>query len=274
MRDTPPHGPGIALRDYGLAELANAIDDLARRGRDLHDGIHQARKAIRRTRALLALGQPLLGPGVKLIDRELRAVNRRLSPLRDAHALVQTFDRLRTKARDEATRTALAGARRIAARQRAAMAKDPAFAVRLRHEQAIVATMRAALTGLPWESLSIASVTDAMAATARKASTARERAFASDDADAWHQWRRRMRRLSQQHRAASAAGLAVPDGFDKHVTEQLGVLQDLSLLIAQCDKHAAFPAYRSVLRRFAKRTLARQRKRLRSVVDAALSTAP
>jgi hypothetical protein len=261
------HEPGIALRDYGLAELAAAIDALGLRGRDVHDGIHQARKAIRRTRAMLTLGESTLGPGADLIDRQLRRVNRRLSPLRDAHALVETFDRLTTKARDEATGAALKDARRIVARQRASMVRDPHLRSVLQHEQAILATMRAALVGLPWEALRIASVTDAMDRATHKADVARKRACASDDAKAWHRWRRRMRRISQQRRAATAAGVLVPDdGFDKHLTEQLGVLQDLSLLIAACDKRSPFPAHRAVLRRFAVRTLARQRKRLRSVV--------
>src|SRR4249919_4387526 len=121
-------GPGTALRDYGLAELAVAIHGLAMRGGHVHEGIHQARKAIRRTRAMLTLGASSLGPGARLIDRQLRRVNRRLSPLRDAHALVQTLDRLRIKVRDEPTRTALDHASRIATRRRATLSRSPAFA--------------------------------------------------------------------------------------------------------------------------------------------------
>ncbi len=275
MRKPPPRAPGIAFRDYGLAELAAACDDLTLRGRRVHAGVHQARKAIRRTRAMLTLGKSVLGPGAKLIDRQLRKANRRLSPLRDAHALVETFDRLNTKVRDEVTRAAVAGARRIVARQRASMVRDPVFASALVHEHAIVATMRAALVGLPWESVTASSITNAMAAAARKATAARKHACAHDDADAWHRWRRRMRRISQQHRAATAAGLRVDElGFDKHLTEQLGVMQDLSLLITHCGEDSPFPAHRTVLRRFAKRRLARQRKRIRSVVAAGLSSAP
>ena len=77
-----------------------------------------------------------------------------------------------------------------------------------------------------------------------------------------------MRRLSQQHRAVVAAGLEVPQSeFDKHLTVQLGVMQDLSLLIAHCQGTSPFSkATRLELREFAERSLARQRKRIRSVV--------
>jgi CHAD domain-containing protein len=285
MRDLPsepqlldaaraPRGPGIALRDYGLAELAVAIDSLALRGSHVHEGVHQARKAMRRTRALLALGVATLGPGAKLIDHQLRASNRRTSPLRDAQALVETLDRLRTKARDDATRAALEHARRIAARRRAAMARKPEFTQALRHEEAIVATLRAALLGLPWDTIATSMVTEAMVVADKRAASARERACARDDAEAWHRWRRRMRRISQQHRAANAAGLPVSDTeFDKNMTEQLGVLQDLNLLVAHCGEDSPFSTDKSTLRRFAERTLSKQRKRIRSVVALAVSTA-
>ncbi|BCT93915.1 hypothetical protein LYSHEL_29420 [Lysobacter helvus] len=263
-----------ALRDHGLAELAAAIDHLGRHGSHVHTGIHQARKAIRRTRALLALVAADVGPGAKLIDRELRRANRRLSPLRDAHALVETLDRLRTKARDEPTRTALAHARGIALRRRAAMAHGPGFAQALQHERAILVTLRAGLSGLAWDNVATSTVVDALAASARKADAARDRACAHDDDQDWHRWRRRMRRLSQQHRVALAAALPLSDaGFDKHVTEQLGVLQDLSLLVAHCGKDSPFGESRAALRRFAERALARQRKRIRSVV-APVSSVP
>jgi hypothetical protein len=210
-----------------------------------------------------------------LIDHQFRDVNRRMSHLRDAHALVETLDGLRIKARDDATREALDRARRIAARRRAAMAKSPDFTHALQHEHAIVATLHAALHGLPWEAVSMPLVNDAMCEAERKAANAREQACAHDDADAWHRWRRRMRRISQQHRALNAAGLAVADAeFDKDVTEQLGVLQDLNLLVAHCGDDSPFSTSRSTLRHFAERTLAKQRKRIRSVVALVLSTAP
>jgi hypothetical protein len=117
-------------------------------------------------------------------------------------------------------------------------------------------------------------VADALATTKQRAATARESAFACDDAKAWHRWRRRMRRISQQHRAAIAAGMPVDDAeFDKNLTEQLGVLQDLNLLVAHCGEDSPFSTSRSALRRFAERTLAKQRKRIRSVVALAGNSA-
>jgi CHAD domain-containing protein len=258
----------VGLREYGLAELATAIDALVKRGGHVHAGVHQARKAIRRTRTMLRLGKAVLGPGGELIDSQLHRINCRLSPLRDAHALVQTLDRLGIKARDEATRVELDHARRIARRQRSSLSKDPEFSRTLRDARALLMTLQAALQGLPWRSLTPSVAAEAMALEKRQAEAPRQRAYKHDDAEDWHRWRRRMRRISQQHRAAAAAGLASPvSRFDKNLAEQLGVMQDLSLLIAHCEADSPFPkSIRVTLRRFAKHALARQRRRIRSVI--------
>jgi CHAD domain-containing protein len=263
--DSPP---GAALRDYGLAELAHALDALARRGGHLHGGIHHARKGIRRTRALLALGGKTLGPGAALLDRQLGRVNDRLSPLRDAHALVETLDRLSARTRDETVAASLRTGRRLAAARRAAYARTAEFQETVHEANAMVRTLRAGLHGLPWEGLAAPLVTTSIADTRSRAEAASQRAFAQDTDEDWHRWRRRIRRLSQQHRAATAAGLAPAlPLFDKNVAEQLGLLQDLSLLAEHCGRDSVFPKeVRSVLEDFANRSLVRQRKRLRSVV--------
>lgn len=267
MESLSTNGPGLALRDYGIEELTIAIDGLAMRGSHVHGGVHQARKAIRRTRAMLTLGGSMLGPGAHFIDRRLQRVNRRLSPLRDMHALVEAIDRLRIKSRDEATTLVLDRVRRIATRRRGALARKPEFEQQLQHEHAVLVMLRAALQGLPWESLPASTVTEAMNSAAQKAEKARERAYSHDRTEDWHRWRRHMRRISQQHRAAVATGVADPDSqLLKSVTEQLGVMQDLSLLIDHCGKESPFPKHSAAVRRFAERTLTRQRKRIRSVV--------
>lgn len=267
--DTSAHasGPGPALRDYGVAELVLARECLGQRGSRLHEGIHQARKSIRRTRAMLALGGAPLGSGARLIDRQLRRLNRRLSSPRDAHALVETLERLAIKARNTQARDALAAALKIARRRRLALVRRPSFVQAVTEAQAVLSMLQAALHGLPWSAVTVPALADAVDVAARKAWRARQRALAHDDAEDWHRWRRSMRRLTQQQRAVAAVGLTVhTDAFDKHLAEQLGVLQDLSLLIAHCGNDSPFPKHtRTVLKGFVDRSLARQRKRIRSV---------
>lgn len=260
---------GAALRDYAAAELAQAIAGLGARGGRLHAGVHQARKALRRTRATLSLGGDALGPGARLVDRELRRLNRGLSALRDAQALVETMDCLIGKRHAPDIAQRLRRARRAAATRRAATARaalraDPGLA----DSRALLATLRAALPTLPWEDLGLADVQRALAHTASRIARAQARVRASDvDDEDWHAWRRRLRRWSQQHRACKAAGCEVEPLplFDKCMAEQLGAAQDLGVLLEHCRRDSPFaPDDRPTLRDFATRALAKQRERILS----------
>lgn len=254
---------GIALRDYAVAELDAAISRLGWRGGRVHAGVHLARKALRRTRATLSLGEGALGPGAWLIDRELRRLNRGLSSLRDAQALVETLNREIANEDETAARPLLARARRMAAAARAGAARaalrtDPAFA----GKRALLTTLRAALSGLPWRDLGEIVVRDALARAAARIAQAQVQARASGSDDDWHRWRRRARRYSQQRRALTAAGAMSEHApaFDKHMTERLGRLQDLVLLVEHCGRGAPFAKRdRALLREYARPRLERLR---------------
>ena len=258
--------PGLALRDLAASELDAAIAGLAWRGGRLHAGVHGARKSLRRTRAMLALGEAVLGPGATLLDRELRRINDGLSSLRDAQALVETLDRLIAKHPEVEIAQQLRGARRIAGTQRplltrVALQADPGLAT----TRALLSTLRAALPALPWAAITPLHWEDALAASAERIVQARARVHASDSDTDWHRWRRRMRRLSQQQRACKVAHLdfVTPTLFDKCVAEQLGAAQDLNLLIEHCRRDSLFAKNdRRALRRYAEIALARQRKRI------------
>lgn len=259
------------MRDLAVSELDAAIAGLAWRGGRLHAGVHGARKSLRRTRAILALGEAVLGPGARLLDRELRGINRGLSALRDAQALVETLDRLIAKHPDVETAQPLRRARRVAATQRplltrTALQADPGLA----GTRALLSTLRAALPALSWPAITPLHWEEALAASAERIVEARARVHASGrDQDTldknWHRWRRRMRRLSQQQRACKLAHLdfATPTLFDKCVAEQLGAAQDLSLLLEHCRRGSLFAKDdRSALKHYAEAALARQRKRI------------
>jgi len=231
------------LRDYANAELDHAIASLGWRGGRVHEGVHLARKSLRRTRAVLALGAPLLGPGAALIDCEVRRVNRRLSKMRDAQALVETLDRLikRVKTPDELP--VLRRARRIAARVRAEsarheLAEDPGLA----QKRALLTVLRAALPALPWDALSEIRVRDALDYGLVRIETAGARARADCRDQDWHRWRRRVRRLSQQHRALGdqIAELGFARKRCKSLAVLLGEAQDYALLSEHCGRRSIF----------------------------------
>ena len=263
-----------ALRDYAASELDRAIAHLGWHGGRVHQGVHQARKSLRRTRAVLALGAPVLGPGAELIDREVRRVNRSISKMRDRQALVETLDRLIAKGRSPDALPILRRARRVAAQLRAEsarreLAEDPSLA----RKRALLTTLRAALPALPWDTLTGSRVRDALDSALVRIETSGARARATGrDAD-WHRWRRRVRRLSQQHRAI---GELFPDiGFArkrcKVLAELLGEAQDYALLRDHCGRRSNFAEPdREVLAMLADEGTARTRERIqRSLAEPA-----
>jgi CHAD domain-containing protein len=264
-----------ALRAYACGELDRAIAHLGWRGGRVHEGVHQARKSLRRTRATLALGAAMLGPGAELIDREIRRVNRKLSKMRDAQALVETLDRLIAKGKAPEALPVLRRARRTAAiarveSARRELASDPNLA----RKRALLSTLRAALPALPWDSLTETRIRDALASGLVEIDVAGSRARATGRDEDWHRWRRRVRRLSQQHRAVGPLLVDINAARRrvKTLAELLGEGQDYALLHDHCGKRSIFPdPDRQILGALADFGAQRMRGR---VEDASVAAAP
>jgi CHAD domain-containing protein len=253
------------LSTYACAELDRAIEHLGWRAGRVHEGVHQARKSLRRTRAVIALGGAVLGPGADLLDREVRRVNRRLSGMRDAQALVETLDRLIAKNKAPELAPVLRRARRTAAQARSECARreladDPGLA----RKRMLLGTLRAALPALPWDSLTETRVRDALDSGLVRIDTADAQARATGrDAD-WHRWRRRVRRLSQQHRAlGDRIDLGGAKKRVKTLAVDLGEAQDYALLRDHCGRRSIFSELdRQLLRALADDGTQRMRERI------------
>jgi len=246
-------GPGAALQAEAEQELERAARQLARPGEERYQGIHQARKSIRRVRALLALGGPAFSavPAVRRLDASLRSLCRGLSALRDADALRDALIHL---SRDavigpiECERlcafVAVVRARRLAT----ALARDPDFARR----RTRLLALRSKLSCLPWTQVHSSDIDAALMRSFKRMGRALKRARGRDEADAWHTLRRRMRRLRQQENAMArvfpASGQA-PAGIGE-LADRMGRAQDHALLLARCRRSGVFPARdRALLRR-------------------------
>ena len=80
----------VARRE--LKKAAGQLHDNGARGREAH--IHEARKSIKKVRALFRLIQDELGDGYTRDSGRLREAGQSLSPVRDAGAMITAFDRL------------------------------------------------------------------------------------------------------------------------------------------------------------------------------------
>jgi len=262
------HSPGPVLRDYVLAEFDAAMAALAHRGGRLHAGVHRARKAIRRIRAVLVLGADVLDRDGSRLERGLRRVNRGMSELRDAHALVETLERLLPKASDHDARRLLRRSRRAAAQRRARLGRSARLKREVDEARAELKALRAEAAEQNWDGIRATTLTAALAAAQVRMVDACAQALATDAEADWHRWRRRIRTRLQQQRASALAGVGAGVSlYDQSLAEQMGAMQDLSLLLSHCGHGSVFSKPdRKHLRRFAEAALVRQRERIASVV--------
>lgn len=192
--------------------------------RRIHESVHEARKAIRRLRALLALIADAEWEDVDRIDRELQRLGDALSTLRDAHVAVGSAARL---ARRDARWAPLVD-RLIAQRDaqlQQALDDDPGF----QRKRDIVSRVDGRLDALPWESLQADVLRDGLERSRHRVEKAKKKAQADPTLDKLHRWRRRARRLRMQLNAFGDAGGSEAKGLHK-VGDRLGALQDLRML--------------------------------------------
>ncbi len=251
---------GSRLMAFASGQLLQAQTLLAQEGEARHSGIHEARKCIRRTRAALALGARVFDGREEQLDDELGRLCRGLSPLRDAQALIEALQRL-----DDSAPTAvrdilpLAGMSVRERRDRMlerALQRDPQFDARRQR----LSAAQARLLRLPWQSVSEGDIAKAVMRSKRRADKARRRVERHpDDDEAWHVFRRRLRRLRQQDSLLAGLQPDLRPGGAKgheHQAQALGESQDDALLLRHCGGRSPFPVdQRRLLREVARERL-------------------
>ena len=87
-----PTGQELQRLALGQIDAAQALLNL--RTPAMHDAIHEARRAMRRARAILQMLRPALGEHYATLARPLRDAGAALSPLRDAQAVIEAVEQL------------------------------------------------------------------------------------------------------------------------------------------------------------------------------------
>lgn len=88
---------GDGLRRMAREQIDKALDEIADSGQDRHHTVHQLRKRCKKVRALLRLARGDMDNGHNVYRREnkcFREAARSLSYVRDAEALLETYDML------------------------------------------------------------------------------------------------------------------------------------------------------------------------------------
>src|SRR5262245_1897365 len=91
----PQESISSGLRRLAGKELASARDELRKANPPADTAIHEARKSIKKVRAILKLIRADEGRGLGESRKRLRDVNRRLSKVRDADAMLEILGKLK-----------------------------------------------------------------------------------------------------------------------------------------------------------------------------------
>ncbi|MDQ6751305.1 MAG: CHAD domain-containing protein [Actinomycetota bacterium] len=224
--------PAAGLRRCAREQLEEAIEQLARRrADDPVNAVHDARKCLKKTRAVLRLAKPELDKrSYRRENRALRDVARALSAVRDAGVLVETIDDLERRFPGQVPAGTFSTPRRgLEAQVRASRLGDPTVAQ-------LVDDLRDALgrvedwplDGASWDTLGRGAVRSFRGA--RKAAV-----LVVDDAttENLHEWRKRVKDhwYHQQLLAEAWPTLMVAQAKAAHaLADALGNHHDLTLL--------------------------------------------
>ncbi len=228
-----------SVRTCAREQLEGAIRQLERAGEDSVDAIHEARKHLKKARALLRLVRPALG--TKTYRRENAALGdagRALSEARDADVLVETVDKLAARFAGRLPAVVFEQVRDALTADAPGQADRDGPRIDL---IPIVETLRAALArvedwplnGAGWDTV-VAGVARAYAGGCDAFAIARR----DPTPEHLHEWRKRVKDLWYHERLLGPVWPAVvgAHGEEAHVlSEQLGDDHDLAVLRARLD---------------------------------------
>jgi CHAD domain-containing protein len=231
------------VRACAREQLAGAIERLERAEEDPVEAVHDARKHVKKLRALLRLVRPALGASAYRAENvALRDIARGLSATRDADVLVESVAALAKRFAGRLPATTFDGVREALAQAPDAPGDGAA------ERATALAELRAAaarvedwpLEGAGWE-----TVLAGIARSYRRGREAAAEAGEEPTVERLHEWRKRVKDLWYHERLLAPAWPAVigAHGEEAHaLSELLGEEHDLAVLRERLDGLALAPA--------------------------------
>lgn len=224
-------------------EIDSAIAELSGEEIDPHEGVHQARKRFKKIRAVLRLIRTELGELYNTEASRFRDYGRKLSAIRDAEAMIETFDRLQERFRDQLNEDGFATVKDNLVKRRQVIAHEQEGLDQRSAE--VVADLHEARETLPSWPLSQKGFTAIGPGLQKVYRDGRRRfamAYQSQTAENFHEWRKRVKNLWYHSRLLRDSWPQLMDSYiaELHVlSDHLGDDHDLvvfqQLLIEQPD---------------------------------------
>jgi CHAD domain-containing protein len=192
FRLEPGEAVGAGITRCAREQLDRALGELGDPERDRDAAIHEARKCCKRLRALLRLARGGLGDKVwRRENAALRDAARRLSALRDAGVMLESYDELSARFADEIGRQQVLRVRRALAVRR----KDLGDGGLEASAAAFCADLASVRERIPsWRSAGDFEVlSTGLRHTYKQARKSMRAAYATQSAERFHDWRKRVK---------------------------------------------------------------------------------
>jgi len=183
------------LQRIASEQLQLAVSELVNHKASLDKAVHEARKSVKKIRSALRLVRGVLGKEYDQANGILRDAGRQLSPLRDSQALIEIFDQLNGKYREELGDRSLISVRDgLLARKKELHRSFQ----RQRVSGKVVKSLRKLGAGIgKWnlEESDFESLSKNFATTIRQNRKACHSAYADAQPEGFHEWRKRVKDL-------------------------------------------------------------------------------
>ena len=224
---------GDQVRSMVRPMLRSAIADLEEVDDDAEEVVHDVRKTCKRVRGVVRLVRPGLGGHYRRANEGCRDAARQLSPLRDQHALLETFDALVAADHDRLPPGGLGTVRAalVADADRATQVIEPGDprVAAARHLLAMV------LDGVgDWPDVDAVDAVGGIATTFGRGRRAMDDVVDDPTTDRLHEWRKRVKYLWYQVQVVrdAAPSLLRPLVDNLHqLSDALGDDHDLGVLV-------------------------------------------
>jgi CHAD domain-containing protein len=180
------------VKRIAAEEARRAADLLSRATAATRDeAIHEARKSVKKTRALLRLMRPEIDGVYRRENTRLRNIGRRLSAYRDRAVIIETFDDLKRKYQGELKGVTLASIRRGLVRNKREQQRGANLRTALQRIAAALRSAAGRAARWPLEADGFEALEPGLTATYRRARRAMAVVRAHARPEHCHEWRKR-----------------------------------------------------------------------------------
>jgi CHAD domain-containing protein len=184
--------PQEAVRRIADEQVQRALREIDDSDLSAGETIHQVRKRCKKVRGLLRLVRPAFD-GYKFENTAFRDIARPLSDLRDAHALIETYDAVAARFDDSVDRRSFAPIRARLTQDAKRVAATGDAAERLGAAQAELAAARERIGDWSLDKKGYKAVRDGLKKTYKRSRNCMQDAWRAPSGKALHQWRKRVK---------------------------------------------------------------------------------